>query len=291
MAEVHRESFVSGQYFVGVAGMAVMREILRRPGRGVPRVDEMRSVLENDATFPNDLRIELVEHDVESGYTAWAPAYDGPNPAIEMETPVVHAMLDGLPGDRALDAACGTGRHAGHLHGAGFATIGVDATPAMLDVARASYPDVDFREGRLEQLPVDDASVDVVTSALALCHAPDLMPVFREFARVLRPGGTLIVSDPHPASTLFGGAAAFRDPDADPAEGMTIPFVRNLAHPVHTYVNAAVAAGLEIVECREPTHAPETFALNPAYAVFPDAVEQAFSGLPFLLVWRMRKPD
>lgn len=290
MAEVHRDRFVAGQYFLAVAGLAAMRRILSRPSEGIARIEEMKQIVAGFDEFPNDLVIEVVEHDVESGYTAWAPIYDGPNPAITAEEPVVHRMLAGLAGGRALDAACGTGRHAGHLAGLGFETIGVDATAGMLEVARETYPEVDFREGHLEALPVDDASCDVVTSALAVCHAPDLDVVFEEFARVLRPGGTLVVSDPHPSTVTLGGVAGFRDPDADPTEGFTMPFVPNLHHPMHTYVNAAVAAGLEIVECREPTFPDSGLEANPAYAVLPDAVRQAFGGLPFVVVWRMRKP-
>jgi SAM-dependent methyltransferase len=294
MAEVHRDQFVAGQYFLAVTGMAAMRRILSRPREGLPRIAEMRQIVASFDEFPNDLVVEVVEHDIESGYAAWAPIYDGPNPAIETEQPVVHGMLAALTseltGGRALDAGCGTGRHARHLAELGFDTVGVDATPGMLDIARSSVPDVDFREGRLEALPVDEASFDVVTSALAVCHAADLETVFREFARVLRPGGTLIVSDPHPSTVQFGGVAGFRDPGADPAQGFTMPFVPNLHHPLHTYVNAAVAAGLEIVECREPTYPEAGYQANPAYAVLPDAVTQAYDGLPFLVVWRMRKP-
>jgi SAM-dependent methyltransferase len=290
MAEVHRDEFVAGQYFLAVAGMAAMRRILSRPSEGLPRIDEMKQIIAGFEEFPNDLVIEVVEHDVESGYTTWAPIYDGPNPAITAEEPVVHEMLAALPPGRALDAACGTGRHAGHLAALGFETVGVDATLGMLDVARASYPDIDFREGRLEALPVADATFDVVTSALAVCHAPDLTPVFEEFARVLRPGGSLILSDPHPSTVQFGGVAGFRDRDADPAQGFTMPFVPNLHHPLHSYVNAAVAAGLEIIECREPEFPDSGLEANPAYAVLPDAVRQAFGGLPFIVVWRMRKP-
>jgi len=290
MGEIHRDRFVAGQYFLAVAGLATMRRILSRPSEGTARVEEMKQIVAGFDEFPNDLVIEVVEHDVESGYTAWAPIYDGPNPAITAEEPVVHRMLAGLPVGRALDAACGTGRHAGHLAALGFETVGVDAAPGMLEVAREAFPEVDFREGRLEALPVDDASCDVVTSALAVCHAADLEAVFTEFARVLRPGGTLVVSDPHPSTVSLGGVAGFRDPDADPTQGFTMPFVPNLHHPLHTYVNAAVAAGLEIVECREPTFPESGLEANPAYAVLPDAVRQAFGGLPFVVVWRMRKP-
>ena len=291
MGEVHRDQFVAGQYFLAVAGMAAMRRILSRPSEGGPRIDEMKQIVAGFEEFPNDILIEVVEHDVDSGYELWAPIYDGPNPAIAAEEPVVHEMLAAVPRGHALDAACGTGRHAGHLASLGFETVGVDATAAMLAVARSAHPAVEFREGRLEALPVDDGSVDVVTAALAVCHAPDLGPVFDEFARVLRPGGTLVLSDPHPSTVLLGGVAGFRHPNADPTQGFTMPFVPNLHHPLHTYVNAAIAAGLEIVECREPTITEEGLEANPAFAVLPDAVRQAFGGLPFVVVWRMRKPE
>ena len=291
MGIVHRDSFAAGQYFAGVAGMAMMRRILSRPSEGRPRLDDLRSVLEHFDEFPNNLNVDVVEHDVESGYTAWAPTYDGPNPAIEAEEPIVRAMVARLPVGRALDAACGTGRHAGHLGAAGHDVVGVDATEAMLEVARSSHPEIEFRRGRLEDLPVDDASVDLVVSGLAVCHAPDLRPVLCEFARVLRPGGTCIIADPHPTTVHFGGVAGFRDQTVDPAEGgLTMPFVPNLLHPLHTYVNAAVAAGLEVVECQEPTFPDEALATNPAHAVVPDAVRQAFGGLPFIVVWRFTRP-
>lgn len=291
VAEVHRDSFVSGQYFAAVAGMAAMRRILSRPSEGLPRLDDMRAVLEAFDDFPNNIEIQVVEHDVAGGYEAWAPAYDGPNPAIETEQPIVHDMIRRLPVGRALDAACGTGRHAGFMSELGHETVGIDATDAMLDVARANHPKVDFRIGRLEELPLADASVDLVTSALAVCHAPDLAPVFAEFARVVAPGGSVIVSDPHPTTVQFGGVAGFRDVDADPADGFTMPFVPNLHHPIHTYIGAALAAGLEIVECHEPTFPSSGLEANPAYAIVPDAVRQAYEGLPFLVIWRFRRPE
>jgi ubiquinone/menaquinone biosynthesis C-methylase UbiE len=281
-----RDTLLAAQYFVAVAGMAAMRSCLTRPSAARPLLDDVRRVIEHLDEFPNDLEIPVLEHDVAEGYAAWAPRYDGPNPAVEAETPVVREILARAPRGAALDAACGTGRHAEHLRTLGYDVVGVDATEAMLEVARAKVPDARFRPGTLQALPVDDASVDVVTCALALTHVEDIGPVIAELARVLRPGGWVVVADIHPTLTTFGGAAVF----PSGGDGLEIPFVPNLVHQVSEYVAAARAAGLEVAECHEATVPESGIRANPAYAVLPDAVRAAFEGLPSVLVWRLTRP-
>jgi len=116
------------------------------------------------------------------------------------------APIDALalqPGETALDLGSGAGMDAflaARRVGPTGRVIGVDMTPAMLDKARANaaaagVTQVEFRAGRLEALPVADASVDAVTSNCVINLVPDKAQVFREIARVLRPRGRVVISD------------------------------------------------------------------------------------------------
>ena len=282
MSETH-ETLLAGQYFAAIAGLAAMRRILRQPSEGQARMDDLVSVVSNLDEFPNNLRIPVIEHSVSDGYEKWAPFYDGPNPAIEAEEPIMHGWFDTIEPGRALDAGCGTGRHTVELLRRGHDVVGVDATRAMLAIAQSKAPSARFLLGQFSELPVGAGEFDLVTASLALTHIPDLRPAFAEFARVLVPGGDLLITDMHPLATLLGGSAGFRDPDNP---NLALPFVPNLQHHLADYVNAAVGAGFRVDACVEAMTPESAIVSNPAFAVFPDAVRQAFDGLPFILAFR-----
>jgi ubiquinone/menaquinone biosynthesis C-methylase UbiE len=266
--------------------MAAMRHCLTEPSAVRARLDDVRAVVDRLEEFPNNLVVPLVEYEVLRGYDAWAPRYDEPNPAVEADKTEVRHLLADVTGRVALDAACGTGRHSAYLHERGFDVIGVDVNRLMLAVAESKVPAGDFRLGDLSALPVDDDTVDVVVCSLALTHVERLDPVIAEFARVTRPGGVVILSDIHPTAVTFGGGAVFPTDSAR----FELHFVRDFVHAVSDYIRATMAAGLVVRDCREPVVPESVITNNPAYTVVPDAVRQAFEGLPFLLVWSLEKP-
>jgi len=247
------------------------------------RIEEIKKIVArmDDPRFAVGLDAE--ELDARSGYAASAPGYDNTvNPLIEAEHPIVERLVGDVPAGRALDAACGTGRHAKHLS-AKHETYGVDASPEMLAVARETAPDATFDTGDLEDLPFPDGHFDVVVCALALCHLADLTAGVAEIGRVARRGAKVVLTDPHPMNVAI--ISHLFVPTTDGGLG----FVRNHRRLVGDYLRAFEAAGLRVVQCIEPP-VPESGLTGGIGGRFLDeAMRQALEGMPQAIIWDLER--
>jgi SAM-dependent methyltransferase len=235
-------------YVLGHEGLALLRACAGGYDREFveARFAEMETLLAGpwrraDGVTPT--RLDTID-----GYRAWSATYDGEprNGLFDVDEPVMYEIIDPLPAGDALDAACGTGRHAHHLAALGHRVTGVDSSPDMLARARTRVPEAEFRAGHLNRLPVGDRTMDLVVCSLALTHIAALAPVLTEFARVLRPGGHLVLSDVHHELVFLGSVPRQPGPDGRPG------LLDGYRHLASDYIAAALAAGFQVRRCVEP---------------------------------------
>jgi demethylmenaquinone methyltransferase/2-methoxy-6-polyprenyl-1,4-benzoquinol methylase len=140
----------------------------------------------------------LAPEAVRSMFDRIAPVYDGMNrvmtAGLDLRWRRLAASAVVRPGDRVLDAACGTGDFAVADHRAGALEVtGLDFSPRMLERARRKAPGLRFVEGDMLALPFDDGSFDAATVGFGVRNVSDLELALRELRRVVRPGGRLAI--------------------------------------------------------------------------------------------------
>ncbi|WP_326585074.1 class I SAM-dependent methyltransferase [Streptomyces sp. NBC_00487] len=168
----------------------------------------------------------MAEHDAldatREAYDAVAPTYAELFRDTLRDRPLDRAILGAFAevvragGDgRVADLGCGPGQITAHLDELGLAAFGVDASPAMIELARQAYPDLRFDVGSMAALDIADGALGGVLSRWSIIHtAPRELPVIlAEFHRVLAPGGHLLVSfsasdDPSQPTQVFDHAVA-----------------------------------------------------------------------------------
>ncbi|MEU7279345.1 class I SAM-dependent methyltransferase [Streptomyces sp. NPDC045431] len=168
----------------------------------------------------------MVEHDALSATRA---AYDT---AAATYAELFRDSLRDRPLDRAIlgafaevvaageagevaDLGCGPGHVTAYLADLGLAAFGVDASPAMIELARQAHPDLRFEVGSMAALDIADGELGGVLSRWSIIHTPprELPAILREFHRVLAPGGHLLIGfsateDPSLPTQVFDHAVA-----------------------------------------------------------------------------------
>ena len=142
-------------------------------------------------------------------------------------------------GGPTLDAGCGPGHWTKFLHDHGVAVEGIDMVSEFIDGATARFPEVPFRVAMLEALPADDGALAAILSWYSLIHTPpnDVPALLNEFARCIRPGGTLLLG-------------FFEDGQI---EAFDHAVVTAYYWPVPLMHDALAAAGFEMVETHTRT--------------------------------------
>jgi SAM-dependent methyltransferase len=195
----------------------------------------------------------------------------------------------------ALDVGCGEGRFCRMLKSHGVVdVVGLDPTPALLTVARTRDARGTYLEARAERLPFRDDVFDLVVSYLSLIDIPDVQAAIPEMARVLRPGGTLLIANLTSFNTACGDLGWIKDGGGRrlyypidnylQQHAMWIEYrgirVVNHHRPLSTYLRALLSAGLVLTHFDEPAPTPDA----------PASRASGYSRAPWFLVMEWLKP-
>jgi malonyl-CoA O-methyltransferase len=205
---------------------------------------------------------------IRAAYDRWSQQYDEQaNPTRDLDERLLPQLAPPLAGRIVVEAGCGTGKNSRWLAPRCARLIGLDFSAAMLGVARrrVAAPHVHYIQADLTAVwPLRAASADVVLFNLVLEHVPDVAPVFRQAACVLRPGGQLYVSEFHPARLAAGKGATIA------GEGGAV--FGSYLNTEADYLEALTAAGLELERVAdwgdEPGQPPRLLTLHATRPAF-----------------------
>ena len=171
----------------------------------------------------------------------------------------------------ALDIGCGEGRFCRMLSPHGVAVTGLDPTPALLEAARARDPQGTYIEAPAERLPFPPETFDLVVSYLSLIDIPDIATAIPEMARVLKPGGALLIANLNSFNSACGDNGWVKDWKGQPQHyrvdnymderSMWLDYrgirIQNYHRPFSTYMQALLSTGLRLIHLDEPQPTPD----------------------------------
>lgn len=145
------------------------------------------------------------------------------------------------PHETVLEVACGTGNFLRHFLDRAAICIGLDITPGMLAMARKDHPELRLVQGNARKLPFPSGSIDLVTTAQAIHHMWDPIPVLMEMRRVAGASGRVLIVDQH-ATESYEQAALMNQLEVirDPSHAVS--------RPPSAFRIMLASAGLKIVD-------------------------------------------
>lgn len=195
---------------------------------------------------------------------------------------------------RALDVGCGEGRFCRLLKARGVDVVGLDPTPALIGAARSRDPGGMYIEAAAERIPFGEQAFDLVVSYLSLIDIVDVGAAISEMARVLKPGGVLLIANLNSFNTACADHGWIKDGNGRrlhypidnylQERSMWIEYrgirIVNYHRPFGAYVRPLVGAGLILSFFDEPEPAADA----------PRARAAAYRRVPWFLVMEWCKP-
>lgn len=213
-------------------------------------------------------------------YEAFAQAYSSANETNLLnawyERPAMLNLAGEVEGLRILDAGCGSGPLTSALRDRGADVSAFDLSPGMVALARERLgDDADLQVADLsERLPYDDDSFDIVVCSLTMHYLEDWTGPLVELRRVLRAGGRLVVSVPHPVVYMFNyrerdyfALTQYSEEFEFEGRSATLTYWHR---PLHAMTDAFIEADFRIAAVSEPPWSPDT----PAELLPPNASER-----------------
>lgn len=247
------EQATFGDFILGLEGLAILRSWMSDPATVTARTRKIVEIVSHIEEAPWTNPMAASERTVAAGYAEWAATYDvSNNPMFLAEGPVLHGLLDRYPLGAALDAACGTGRHAAYP--------GVARPPGYW--YRLYGRDAESCHGEGACGPVPDCRPDG-DSPFGWRGGPNCL-----YAGV---------------DALLGVHGGYR---RNPAE---LGFDKNNVHLTSDYLTAFREAGLNILQCIKPLWGDREIATMGFAEQMPDLMEAAVKGIPIVIVWELEK--
>ena len=224
----------------------------------------------------------------EKAYDLWAKGYDDQpdNLMLALDERVFSELLQLVPPENktVVDIGCGTGRHWSRVFSQKPAKmIGYDVSEGMLKMLEQKYPGAMVHKLSGNELrELENGSVDLVMSTLTIAHIKNAEEALKEWDRILKPGGSLIITDYHPVALQRGGKRTFRH------DKRTVSIVNH----IHSIEELKQVSGqlhwqlLRLIEKEIDDTVRPYYEKQNALAAF-----ESFKGVPIIYGILFKKPD
>ena len=188
---------------------------------------------------------------IQNAYNEWSETYDtNGNLTRDLDQQITRDTFNGQHFQSILELGCGTGKNTVFLAGIGISVHALDFSQGMIEKAKEKVKAEDVRfeiQDLTKRWHCEDQAYDLITCNLVLEHIENLLHIFSEATRTLRPGGKFFINELHPFKQYQGIKARFE-------KGEATVEVEAFVHHISDFIHAATANGLKLTTLNEYWH-------------------------------------